>query len=379
MSIWDKLTHELIDIIEWLDSFQRHRSRLAVGTFPAAGRMRSRTARLDHSAKGRSRSSVNEGQLADVFQPRTYTLTTENMPLLSTIRGWKKYRFNSPFKAKSTSSRRASSPTVTSKRTPNPIMLRDPEFGPVRLRAFGTYALRVKLPQALLKQLVGTNRRFTVEDIQGQLRDMIVSRFADALGECKVAALDLASKYDEIGQTITTKISENFTTYGLEVVQFFIENVSFPPEVEHGGADKRSSMGVIGNMQTYRDYQVANAIPEAAKNPGGLAGGTESDSFRRRGDGRAICAESEHAAGAAAGAGGCGVSCGGERPEDRAIPDRRIVGAGRERAIDGGVVGVEAGDGVLVSGGAGGGIEGDLRQRPAACSEVRELSTNGHE
>ncbi len=143
----------------------------------------------------------------------------------------------------------------------------------MRLRAFGTYAaLRVKLkPQALLKQLVGTNRRFTLEDIQGQLRDMIVSRFADALGECKVAALDLASKYDEIGQTITTKISENFTTYGLEVEQFFIENVSFPPEVE-AALDKRSSMGVIGNMQTYRDYQVANAIPEAAKNPGGLAG-----------------------------------------------------------------------------------------------------------
>jgi membrane protease subunit (stomatin/prohibitin family) len=264
MSIWDKLTHELIDIIEWLDDTRD----TLVWRFPRWQNEIKNGAKLV-VREGQVAIFVNEGQLADVFQPGTYTLTTENMPILSTLRGWK-YGFNSPFKAEVYF---VSTRVFTDNKwgTPNPIMLRDPEFGPVRLRAFGTYALRVKLPQALLKQLVGTNRRFTLEDIQGQLRELIVSRFADALGECKVAALDLASKYDEIGQTITQKISENFTTYGLEVVQFFIENVSFPPEVE-AALDKRSSMGVIGNMQSYRDYQVANAIPEAAKNPGGLAG-----------------------------------------------------------------------------------------------------------
>jgi membrane protease subunit (stomatin/prohibitin family) len=150
-------------------------------------------------------------------------------------------------------------------------MMRDSEFGPVRLRAFGTFAIKISDPPTFIKQIAGTNSRFTVEGISDQLRDMLVARFADVLGQSKIPVLDLAGNQDELGKFLTDKIQPDFTPFGLQVMNLMVENISLPPEVE-AAMDKRTSMGVIGNLNSYTQFQAANAISDAAKNPGGMAG-----------------------------------------------------------------------------------------------------------
>src|SRR5512147_527817 len=190
MSIWDKVRGELIDIVQWIDDtndtmvyrFERYNNQIKYGAQITV-------------REGQSAVFVNEGKIADIFQPGMYKLETENLPVLSTLQGWK-YGFNSPFMAEVyfVSTRQF---TDLKWGTMNPIMLRDPEFGPIRLRAFGTYVMRAKDPRKLLQQLVGTDSRFTLDEITEQLRNFIVSRFAGILGESKIPALDLAGKYDE--------------------------------------------------------------------------------------------------------------------------------------------------------------------------------------
>lgn len=263
MGLWDSIKHQLIDIVQWLDEsndtmvfrFERYANEIKYGAKLVV-------------RESQNAVFVNEGKIADVFKPGTYTLTTQNLPILSTLLGWK-YGFESPFKAEVY--------FVNTKRftdlkwgTKNPIMLRDAEFGPLRLRAFGTYALRVKDPAQLIREIAGTNGHFTVEEITEQIRNMIVSRFADALGESKIPALDLAANYSELGDFLAKKIQPDFDPYGIEVLNLMVENISLPPEVEKV-LDQRTSMGVIGNLQAYTQFQTANAIPDAAKNPGGLA------------------------------------------------------------------------------------------------------------
>ncbi len=208
--------------------------------------------------------------MADIFTPGSYTLDTENLPILSTLMGWK-YGFHSPFKAEVyfVSTRRF---TDLKWGTKHQITLRDPEFGPIRLRAFGTYEIRVTDPAAFIRQIVGTDGQFTTEEITDQLRNLIVSRFADLIGESKIPILDLAANYDELGAFITKRIHDDFGSYGLEVCKMLVENISLPEEVEKT-LDKRTSMGVIGNLSQYTQFQSANALEDAAKNPGGLAAG----------------------------------------------------------------------------------------------------------
>jgi membrane protease subunit (stomatin/prohibitin family) len=266
MGLWDKIRGELIDIIEWTDDTRD----TMVYRFPRYDN------EIKYGAKLIVRESqagafVNEGRLADVFAPGTYTLETQNMPILSTLRGWK-YGFSSPFKAEVYF---VSTRAFTGQKwgTKNPIMLRDAEFGPLRLRAFGTYGLKVSDPAAFLRQFVGTEGRFTVEELGDQLRDMVVARFADILGESKIPALDLAANYDELGKFISDRIRPDFAPFGLDVVALVVENISLPPEVE-AAMDKRTSMGVIGNLNAYTQFQAANAMESAAQNPaGGLAAG----------------------------------------------------------------------------------------------------------
>src|SRR4051812_31722674 len=264
MSIWDKLRGELVDIVEWVDDTHD----TMVWRFPR------RENEIKNGAKLIVRESqvaafVNEGQLADVFQPGTHTLATQNLPILANLRGWK-YGFSSPFKAEVYF---VSTRVFTDRKfgTKNPIMLRDAEFGMVRLRAFGNFAIRITDAGTFVKQIAGTGGRFTLEELDNQLRDMVSSRFADALGQSKIPALDLAGNYDQLGQYITARIQTDFQPFGLALVNLFVENISLPPEVE-AAMDKRTSMGVIGNLQAYTAYQTAEAIPEAAANPGGLAG-----------------------------------------------------------------------------------------------------------
>ena len=191
------------------------------------------------------------------------------MPVLTTLKGWK-YGFHSPFKEEVyfVSTRQF---TDLKWGTKNPVMLRDPEFGPIRLRSFGTYALRVKDPAALMREVAGTQSRFTAEGITDQLRNIIITRFSDTLAESKVPALDLAAQYNEISAMIQERIAGEFQEYGLELVKFLVENISFPPEVE-AALDKRTSMGVLGDMNRFMQYQSANAMMEAAQNPSGGAG-----------------------------------------------------------------------------------------------------------
>ncbi len=263
MNIWDKVRGELIDIVQWIDDtndtivyrFERYNNQIKYG------------AKLT-VREGQGAVFVNEGRIADVFQPGMYTLETANLPILSTLQGWK-YGFNSPFLAEVyfCSMRQF---TDLKWGTMNPIMMRDAEFGPVRIRAFGTYVVRVKDPAVLIRQIVGTDGHFTVEEIVNQLRNFIVSRFAEIAGQSHIPVLDMAANYGGLSDFLTKRIAPEFEAYGLELTKLLVENISLPPAVEEV-LDKRTSMGVVGNLGAYTQFNVANSIPEAAKNPGGLA------------------------------------------------------------------------------------------------------------
>ncbi len=267
MGLWDKLKGELIDIIEWTDDsndtlvyrYERYGNEIKYGAKLVV-------------REGQAAVFVNQGQLADVFKPGMYTLETGNLPILSTIMGWK-YGFESPFKAEVYF---VNTRWFTDLKwgTKNPIMMRDPEFGPVRLRAFGTYTIRVTDPGTFIKDIVGTDAHFTTTEITNQLRNLIITRFTDLLGEAKIPILDLASNYNEFSEFATNQLKPEFETYGLEVAKLLVENISLPKAVEEA-LDRRSSMGVIGNMGQYTQYQAANAMEAAAQNPGagGMAGG----------------------------------------------------------------------------------------------------------
>jgi membrane protease subunit (stomatin/prohibitin family) len=261
MGLWDKLLGEFIDVIQWTDDsndtlvyrFERHGNEIKFG------------AKLT-VREGQVAVFVNEGQLADTFQPGMYELKTNNLPILSTLQAWQ-HGFESPFKAEVYffSTRRF---TDLKWGTQNPVMLRDPEFGPIRLRAFGSYAIRVKDAPTFLREIVGTDGRFTTDEITNQLRNMVVSRFANILGQSKIPALDLAGNYDQLGQFLLQRIAPEFEAVGLELTNLLVENISLPQEVE-AALDKRSSMGIVGNLDQYTQFQAAEAMRDAAANPGG--------------------------------------------------------------------------------------------------------------
>lgn len=264
MGLWKKVVGQFIDVIEWDNASPD----ALVWKFP----------RYDNEIKNgaqlivretQSAVFLHEGQLGDVFKPGRYELTTANIPILTTLSSWK-YAFNAPFRCDVffVNLRQF---TDLKWGTQNPIMLRDAEFGPVRLRAFGTYCIRVKNPGCFIQQISGITPEFRMEDITAQFRNMLVSRFADALGEMKIPALDLAANYNELGGALLERMQPEFDAYGVELTKLLVENISLPPEVEKA-LDKRSSMGVIGNMNTYTQFQTANAIEDMANNPGG--GGT---------------------------------------------------------------------------------------------------------
>ncbi len=266
MAIFDVFRGQFIDIIEWNEPTQND---ILAYRFPRANNEIKMGAKLV-VREGQSALFVNEGALSDIFlQPGTYTLTTQNLPILSTLKGWK-YGFNSPFKAEVyfISMRQW---TDQKWGTQNPIMLRDPEFGPVRVRAFGSYAFHVTDPATFLKQLVVTDPTFEAFEISNQLRNTIVSRFVDAMAQAKIAVLDLAGNYDKISKVAGEVIKPDLAGLGLALTSFLIENISLPPEVEQA-LDNRTKMGVLGDLNKYTQYRTAEAIGDAAKNPGGMSG-----------------------------------------------------------------------------------------------------------
>ncbi len=265
MGIFDKLTHEFIDIIQWTEPAQND---ILAYRFPRYQNEIKMGAQLT-VREGQMAVFVNEGQIADVYKPGMYTLQTQNMPILATLKGWK-YGFNSPFQAEVyfISMRQW---TDQKWGTQNPIMMRDSEFGPVRLRAFGSFAFHVTDPAIFLKQLVVTDPSFETYEISTQLRNTIVARFTDVIGQSKIAVLDLAGNYDKLSKAALETIKPDLGSMGLALTLFYIENISLPPEVEEA-LDKRTQMGVLGDMNQYTKFQTATAIGDAAKNQGGIAG-----------------------------------------------------------------------------------------------------------
>jgi membrane protease subunit (stomatin/prohibitin family) len=263
MGLFDKILGEFVDVIEWTDSstdtmvyrFERYGNEIKYGAMLTV--RESQTAIL-----------VNEGRIADVYQPGLYKLETNNMPIMTTLESWP-HGFNSPFKAEVYffNMRRF---TDLKWGTKNPIMLRDKEFGAVRLRAFGTYSVRIKNPEVFSKEIVGTNGHFRTGEISDQLRNLITSRFSSILGESNIPVLDLAGNYDDLSNYVSTRITPEFLAYGLEVNQLLIENISLPEEVEKA-LDKRTSIGIVGNLNDYTRYQAAEAMQAAAENPSGTA------------------------------------------------------------------------------------------------------------
>jgi membrane protease subunit (stomatin/prohibitin family) len=260
----DKLKGEFIDIIEWLDDgrdtivwrFPRYENEIKMG------------ARLI-VRESQTAVFVNEGQIADAYPPGTHILETQNMPILSTLRGWK-FGFHSPFKAEVyfVNTRQF---TDLKWGTQNPVIVRDPEFGMVRLRAFGAYAARVVDAPKLLRELVGTDPQFRTEEVAEYLRQLIAGRLGGALATAQVPLLDLAAHQEAMGLRLAGALTEDLADVGIAIPKFVIENISVPPEVE-AALDKRTQMGIVGDLDRYTKFQAANAIEDAARNPGGGAG-----------------------------------------------------------------------------------------------------------
>ncbi|MEL7262061.1 MAG: SPFH domain-containing protein [Pseudomonadota bacterium] len=252
MGIFDFLSGEFIDVIHWVDDSRD----TMVWRFEREGHEIKYGAKLT-VREGQAAVFVHEGQLADVFTPGLYMLETNNMPIMTTLQHWD-HGFKSPFKSEVY--------YVNTTRfnglkwgTKNPIICRDPEFGPVRLRAFGTYSVRVTDPARFLVEIVGTDGEFTMDEISFQIRNIIVQEFSRTLAKSGIPVLDMAANTRELGQLVAKEISDQIAEYGLSLPELYIENVSLPPAVEEV-MDKRSSMGVIGNLNEYTQFQAAEAL-----------------------------------------------------------------------------------------------------------------------
>ena len=265
MGIFDFIKSQFIEVIEWTDMEQDE----LVFRFPVQGKEIKMGAQLT-VRESQTAVFVNEGQIADVFQPGRHILSTENMPILTKLKAWK-YGFNSPFKAEVYF---ISTRQLTGQKwgTTRPVMMRDQDFGLLRLRAYGIFSYKVNNTEKFLKELFGTSGSFKIADINEQLTRMAVSSLSDLLAESQIPALDFSMHYDELSMEGRQKLQPKFNDYGFKLVSFTIENISLPEDVEKA-MDKRTSMGVVGDLNKFTKYQTAEAIREAANNEGGgLAG-----------------------------------------------------------------------------------------------------------
>jgi len=261
----DFIKGELIEIIEWTDD---SRDTLSF-----------RWPDNDKEIKNGAQLIVREsqvaqfvylGQFGDTFQPGKHTLTTDNIPVLTTLKGWK-YGFETPFKA---DVYYVSTRLFTGNKwgTSNPVMMRDNDFGIVRARAFGTYDFRITDPKLFLKEVAGSDQHFRLDEFADTMRSRIVSLFSEALAQSKIPVLDVASRYSEVGAALLPLINPvTNVKYGLELTTFILENVSLPPEVEQA-IDKRSSMAAVGNLNDFVKFQMGQGMTQpGGSNAGGFA------------------------------------------------------------------------------------------------------------
>ena len=268
MGILDFIKGELIDVIHHTDDTDD----TLVWRFEREGHEIKYGAKLT-VREGQAAVFVHEGQIADVFSPGLYMLETNNMPILTSLNYWD-HGFESPFKSEIY--------FVNTTRfqdlkwgTKNPVICRDPEFGPVRIRAFGTYEVKVSDPAKFLTEIVGTDGEFTTDEISYQIRNVIVSRFSSAIATSGIPVLDMAANMPELGKHLSQRIAPELAEYGITLPNLFIENISLPEAVE-AALDKRTSMGIVGDLRNFTHYSTAEALTTGAATPGnggGLAAG----------------------------------------------------------------------------------------------------------
>ncbi|MEP4077825.1 SPFH domain-containing protein [Haloferula sp.] len=264
MGIMDFIKGELLEIIEWQDD-----SRDTIAwRYPDEDKAIKNGAQLI-VRESQTAQFVYLGQFGDTFGPGKHDLATDNIPVLTRLKGWK-YGFESPFKA---DLYYVNTRLFTGNKwgTSNPIMLRDQDFGIVRARAFGTYDFKVVNVQTFLKEVAGSDHDFRVDEFADTMRSRIVSIFSDALATAGIPVLDVATRYTDLGDALLPLINPAISAkYGIEVATFVVENVSVPPEVEEA-IDKRSAMSAIGNLNDYVKYQMGQGM--AAGEGGGGGGG----------------------------------------------------------------------------------------------------------
>lgn len=264
MALMDFIKKQFIDVIHWTEE----------GDGILAMRYPMQDFEIQYGAQLTVRESqmaifVNEGQIADVFGPGRYRLTTSTLPLLTNLRHWDKL-FESPFK---------SDVYFFSTRlqldckwgTPNPVTIRDKDFGMVRMRAFGIYSYKLADVRKFHSEISGTRAQYTVAELDGQLRNLVISAMTDLFGESGVPFIDMAANLDELSRTLEDKLARVFERYGLALDSFVVQNVSLPEELQKI-LDSRIGMNMLGDLGRYTQYQVANSIPLAAQNEGGIAG-----------------------------------------------------------------------------------------------------------
>ncbi|MBP1805356.1 SPFH domain-containing protein [Rubellimicrobium aerolatum] len=264
MAIFDFLSGQFIDVIAWTDDtrdtmvwrFERYGNEIKYG------------AKLT-VREGQAAVFVHEGQLADVFGPGLYELETNNLPIMTSLQNWRS-GFQSPFKSEVyfVNTTRFNDQKWGTK---NPILCRDPEFGPVRLRAFGTYAMRVTDPGTFLKEIVGTDGEFTTDEVNAQIRNVVVQEASRVLAASQIPVLDMAANTGDLAKIVRDAIAPTIQGYGLTLPEFYIENISLPEEVERV-LDKRTSMGIVGDLDRFTQFSTAEAMTKAAANPSGGMG-----------------------------------------------------------------------------------------------------------
>jgi len=265
MSLRDFLSKQFIDVIEWVepeDGILAYRYPMQDREIQNGGKL---TVRESQAAL-----FVNEGKIADAFLAGMYTLNTQTLPVLTYLQNWDK-AFQSPFKSDLYF---FSTRLQTNQHwgTPNPITIRDKEFGAVRLRAFGIYSYHLMNPKDFYSKVSGTRDIYRVEDLEGQLRNTIIARMTDAFAGSNVPFLDMAANQAALSEKIAAQLKPGFTELGLSLDTFVVENLSLPEELQKI-LDQRISMNMVGDMGRYTQYQVAQSIPIAAANEGGGAAG----------------------------------------------------------------------------------------------------------
>ncbi|MCB0706232.1 MAG: SPFH domain-containing protein [Saprospiraceae bacterium] len=264
MGLFDFIRGEFVEVIDWVEQDRN----TVMWKFP------DKDANIKYGAKLTVRESqtalfLDEGRIADVFEPGLFDLDTQNMPVLTTLRNWDK-GFKSPFKADVYFLSTRIFPDLKWG-TPNPVMMRDPEFKQVRVKAFGVYSVRVKNPEMFMREFAGTASILRIQELEETLRDLVSPKFAETLVESSISVMDLVGKYSELGDTILPILQVELDRYGIELVKFQISSTSLPKEVEEF-YDKMTNMNMVDDMQKFTNFQQANAIEKAAENPGGGAG-----------------------------------------------------------------------------------------------------------